>query len=382
MQVLRIPKTLEAAKEVLEELGKYKDCEEAGKALGIPGSTLRRWRQRARKILEEKGYDIPETHDVKGYSTLYKVHEDGSKTVAMEWVKTNKTVDEVQEKLQAIGEAVNESVKPLKPVPVKKHNKDDICACYVLSDMHLGMFAHAEEGGDEWNLEIAEQKMSRWIDKAVSLSPPSSQALFIQLGDFFHQDSIKPVTPYSGHVLDSNERFQRIVKAGVRGLRRAITRMLAKHDNVHVIIADGNHDPTSALWLRTMFSTLYSDEPRVTIDTSETPYYCFEWGDTSIFAHHGDKRNINDVSKTFAGLYRDVFGRTKYSYGHLGHYHSSKKRAMGDDGLMDIEIHPTIAAKDNYASYNGYNSMRRAKTIMYCKHEGKKETRTINADFL
>jgi hypothetical protein len=54
--------------------------------------------------------------------------------------------------------------------------------------------------------------------------------------------------------------------------------LLAKHKNVHVILAEGNHDMASSVWLRTMFKALYENEPRITVDDSALPYYAHEFG--------------------------------------------------------------------------------------------------------
>ncbi len=252
-------------------------------------------------------------------------------------------------------------------------------ALYVLSDYHLGVFAHIEEGGADWSTDIAEAGLYKWADMAVATAPAAHTAVFLQNGDFLHFDGLSPVTPKSRHVLDADSRFTKIVRAGIKGIRYAVARMLEKHQHVYIIMSDGNHDESSSVWLREMLHVLYENEPRVTVDRTEHPYYAYEWGNVGLFAHHGDKRNINNVSLVVAALYSEIFGRTKHRYCHLGHVHHS---ASKDNGLMHVIVHPTLAARDAYAARYGYLSQRKARTFIYHKEFGEVGMNAIPPEML
>jgi len=115
----------------------------------------------------------------------------------------------------------------------------------------------------------------------------------------------------------------------------------------------------------------------VTVDSTETPYYCYEWGKTSLFFHHGHKKKLNDISQVFAGLYREVVGRTEYSYAHIGHLHHVQAK---EDSLMIAEQHPTLAAKDAHSARGGYSSMRGASVITYSKCSGEVARQTLRPE--
>ena len=348
----------------------------AARALGIADSTFRGRlkKQKLKAALEGLGVEsedagsaVMDGLDIKGTSRYYSLPDGGV------WVKTDREQEEKKELINSAIEAVNREVKPLPPVKNEPHGAKDLLCYHVLSDFHLGMFAHKEECGEDWDLDKGEQMISAWIDKAISLSPAAEKGVFLQLGDLLHTDGLEALTPASKHALDASARYQKIVDVAINSMRRVISRMLERHDTVDVIMAEGNHDPASSVWLRAMFSRLYEDEPRVTVDMTEHPYYCTEWGNCSIFAHHGHKRPLKQISPTFASLYREVFGRTKYSYGHIGHLHH---RESVEDHLMQVEIHNTLPPNDSYAARGGYSSQRRAKTILYHKDHG--EAGTIN----
>lgn len=129
------------------------------------------------------------------------------------------------------------------------------------------------------------------------------------------------------------------------------------------------------LGLREWFSAVYENEPRITVDTTADSYYCVEHGMTSLFFHHGHKRKVENVDDVFAAKFRDVFGRTKYSYAHVGHLHSN---AMLETPLMQVERHRTLAAPDAYAAKGGWVSGRDAKVITYHRQFGEFERMIIS----
>jgi hypothetical protein len=241
------------------------------------------------------------------------------------------------------------------------------------------MLAWDEESGENWDIKIAEDLLVKWFKQAIAQSPDSNQAVFAQLSDFLHFDGMDAVTPASKHLLDVDSRFSKLVRSAIRVLRIVIDLLLSKHQNVHIIMADANHDPVSQIWLREWFSVLYENEPRITVDKSPNPYNAYEFGNTALFFHHGHKRNVANVSNVFASQFREMYGRTKYAYAHLGHLHHIDVK---ENNLMIVEQHRTLAANDAYGARGGYLSGRDAKVITYDKRFGEVSRLTINSDML
>jgi hypothetical protein len=154
-----------------------------------------------------------------------------------------------------------------------------------------------------------------------------------------------------------------------------IAMLLEKHQRVHVIMEAGNHDPASSAWLRELLFAMYEDEPRVTVDNSPSLYHAYEWGKTALFYHHGDKRKVKNVDHVFAGMFRDVYGRATYSYGHVGHLHNDE---VIETNLMRVERHRTLAPADAYASGGGWLAKRDAKVITYHQAFGEVSRITLS----
>ena len=315
----------------------------------------------------------PEGFAVKGVSTYYQATE----TQPAQWVKTNQDAERQAEIMRAVVEAMKEDVPHAQAVAPPAPSGAGMCNCHILTDYHLGALAWGEESGEDWDTDKAEDLLIRWMTKAISTAPEAEVGLLAQLGDFLHYDSLESITPTSGHQLDSDSRYAFLVRVAIRSLRRVIAMMLAKYERVHVIMSDANHDPTGGIWMRELFAAFYEHEPRLTVDTTPGTFNCFEWGDTSLFFHHGHKRKLEALSEVFAGRFREVYGRTKYSYAHLGHLHHI---ASKETNLMVVEQHRTMAAKDAYAANGGYLSGRSADVITYSKEFGQVSRLTMTPE--
>lgn len=357
----------------MAELEKYGTQECAAEALGISRRTFARrlkFQEHARSF-NKLGLKIKSTEEVihpdlelSGASQMFKT-EDG-----LIWVKTNRKKQAQIDRFKSIGNSFLADIKPRPPVTRKsKHCVNDLLSCYVLSDFHLGMFSNYDASGP-WNTEIARKTLYRWIDHAVNNSLDSHTGFFLQLGDFFHANDTKGVTPASGHVLDTDMCWEDVISIGMEALEYALERMLQKHEHVHFINAEANHDPDAAKWVQRWFERLYRDNPRISVDCTKGGFYAYQWGNTAIFAHHGHARSLNDVSKTLTAMYPKIYGDTIHRYAHLGHFHHAKSKPVGDDGLMEVQIHKTLAAKDQYAATRGYVAARGARTEFYHKEHG------------
>ncbi len=364
----------------LDALKKYGTQIKAARALDINDRSFTRGLESLVKQAAKRGYDpdnnllypVGKGQELKGQSVLY----DADGNIKQQWIKSqsDKQAEQADRLNEAI-QAIKDEIKPLKPTKRPKVTSNDLVNTYIITDYHLGMLAWDEETGDNWDTDIAESLLYNWFSEAIKRSPDSEVGVLAQLGDFLHWDGLDAVTPQHKHLLDADTRFQKIVRVAIRVFRRIIDDLLKKHNKVHVIMAEGNHDPASSIWLRELFHALYDKEPRVYIELSPDPYYCYEHGDTSLFFHHGHKRKPANLDDVFVAKFREIFGRTKYSYGHTGHLHHKEVK---ESNLMVIEQHRTLSSNDAYASRGGWITGRDASCITYHKAFGEVSRITIN----
>jgi len=368
--------------EYIDAITQHGSMTKAASYLKIPHQTISEAVRKIKKKAALAGYSpdhdmvhvAPSPFVVRGTSTLYK---DG--VAKIQWVKTRLDDDQHQQMMLEAIEAMKEDIPRVSLTNPPPLGNDKLCNCYVITDYHFAMMSWKEETGADWDLKIAEDLIIKWFAQAIQQSPDANHAVFAQLSDFLHFDGMDAVTPASKHLLDVDSRFAKVVRSAIRILRTIIDMLLTKHQTLHIIMADANHDPVSQIWLREWFSVLYENEPRVTVDRSPNPYNAHEFGKVALFFHHGHKKNVATISSVFAAQFREMYGRTKHAYAHMGHLHHIDVK---ENNLMIVEQHRTLAANDAYGARGGYLSGRDAKVITYHKSFGEVSRLTINSDML
>lgn len=320
-------------------------------------------------------YEPTDTLALKGKTTWINPEGRITQQVVME------RADAVAQRavLDAVIDALKEDLPRVTMMMPPVGTNSELLNQYTVTDNHFGMLAHREETGADYDLKLAEQLLTDWFAAAIQCAPNADTAILAQLGDLLHHDSLESVTPAHRHVLDADSRLHKVIRVVIRTLRRIIDMLLQKHKHVHVVMASGNHDPASSVWVRELLATLYEDEPRITVDCSPMLYYAYEWGQTGLYYHHMHKRGVKDLDRVFAGVFREMFGRCKFNYGHGGHRHSD---AVVETALMHIEQHETLAAADAYAAGGGWLSKRSAKVISYHRDFGEVSRLTLRPEMV
>lgn len=375
-----LPFAAPAEQKYLKAVEKHGSQYKAAEALGVNVRTIQRALKNVRDKAAKQGYSpdhdmtrpVPDGFLAKGVSTLYNA--DGELTA--QWVKSSIDLDRQRQMIQEYATTLSESLPRESKIKPPKLSNTELLNLYPITDYHLGMLAHEDETGAAWDLEIAENLLVDWFKMAIQASPKAYHGVFAQLGDFLHFDGLLAVTPSHGHVLDASARFHEVVRSAIRCLRRILRMLLQVHQKVTFIMAEGNHDLASSLIFRELLAAVYEDEPRIEIITRPDPYYCVEHGKTSLFFHHGHLKKKGSLDSVFTGKFRDVFGRTEYSYAHTGHLHHVD---IKETTLMIVEQHRTLAAPDAYASRGGWLSGRDAKVITYSSQYGEVARNTLSA---
>lgn len=343
----------------------------AARACGIAASTFKSWLESQ----ETKASAGTDPFVVVGRSTLRNAEGD----VVMEWEKTSRDREAEKQAQEAALAGLMADLPRLPPLPAPHTLNRDLATVYTLTDCHVGMLAWHREGGADWDLTIAEDTLVGCFEAMIASAPPSSIGIVNQLGDFLHWDGLEAVTPTSGHILDADGRFEKMVEVAIRILRRVIDAALTKHDRVHVLMCEGNHDLASSVWLRKMFAALYEREPRVTVDDSALPYYVFQHGKTMLAFHHGHLKKNDQLPILFAAQFCKIWGDTVKRYCHTGHrHHAEEKEHAG----MTVTQHPTLAARDAYAARGGWFAERGASAITYHAEHGEVGRVTVRPEML
>lgn len=323
----------------------------------------------------DMSHTVPDGFQVKGVSTYY--NSDGKPSA--QWVKSSSDDLRRKQLMEEAFAAMSEELPRLKSINFKGVPISTLCNLYVMTDCHVGMLAWHKEGGADWDLKIAERVLTGCFEQMVMSSPQAGTGIVAQLGDWLHSDGLMPVTPTSHHILDQDGRFSKIVQISIKILRRLVDFALLRHEKVIILMAEGNHDMASSVWLRVMFKALYENEPRVQVIDSELPYYVYQHGKTMISFHHGHIKKNDSLPILFASQYSKVWGETTKRYAHTGHrHHVEEKEHSG----MTVVQHPTLAARDAYAARGGWMAERQVSAITYHEQYGQVSKITVIPEML
>jgi len=356
----------------------------AARALSVARQTVQSAVREVKKKAARAGYAPGHFKDgvAPGYLMgKVTVHRDAAGQVVQTWERQS---PEEADRLAAVLEAVREAAEDLPrlaPLAAPASTLKHLLNLYVFTDYHLGMRAWAEEGGADWNLEIAERMVVEAFEHMIASAPAARVGFIGQLGDFLHFDSLLAVTPTSRHVLDASSHYKEVVRAAIRIMRRLIDFALHRHEEVVVLAAEGNHDLIGGgVWLPELVRALYENEPRVTIVDSATPYYAYEWGSTMLAFHHGHMKKLETLPLVFAERYAEMWGRTKKRYAHAGHYHHEVEKK--DVGGMRVTQHPTLAPNDSHSARGGYAANQQTSVITYHERFGKVAENVVTPEML
>lgn len=356
---------LRHAVEVVEKVGGSKT--KAAKILGID-------RRRVGERLEMAARrGIAPGHFENGVAPGYQmgkvtVQRGPNGSVERTWERQSPDAERTLELLKAAAQAIMEGIPARKKVRTPAQVEIDLLTQYTFTDYHMNMLAWDKEGGANWNIEIAEETAMRAMKYLTDGAPRSNTAVVVIQGDWQHYDSMMPMTPTSGHVVDMAGRPQQGIAASIRVIVALVDMALQKHENVILEMCEGNHDIYTSMVLRQMFAFYYRNEPRVTVPDGQIPFYAIQWGQTALFFHHGHMKKWKDLPLTFAAMFPKIWGDTTKRYGNTGHYHHEKREEHS--GIKMIQ-HPTMAANDSHGSRHGYMSQREMTAITFHKEFGR-----------
>jgi hypothetical protein len=311
-------------------------------------------------------HETAEGFVVKGTSTLYGESGD----VKAQWVKTQQGPAETLSQIrEAIADAMDGYKGVYRPRKAPKSDTDNLLACYVMGDPHIGAYAHAEEAGENFDVKIAREDLLNATSRLVSVAPKTDHALIANLGDFFHADN-RGNTTTRGTPVDVDTRWPQVLQAGCMLMVDLITLALSKHPRVSVVNCIGNHDDHSSVMLSAFLAAYFHAEPRVEVLPTTNKFHYFEHGKTLIACTHGDTIKLQALSEIMATDQPEMWAKSQHRYWYTGHIHHTTRQELR--GSV-VESFRTLAAKDAWHMNSGYRSGRDMYCIVHDKEYGEVE---------
>jgi len=364
----------------LEGLGYQKIGDKLGVSKWVARDIIKNIKRRAAMQGHSPDHDmvhtVPDGFAVKGVSTYYN---DEGKPVG-QWVKSASDKErQLEIALEAFKAGLLDEIDGLhRPVKAPEATKnEDRLSAYLIGDHHLNALCWSPEtGGDDWDTNIAQDVLIKAVDKLVSAAGDAEVGALINLGDFLHANSGDNKTA-KGTPVDVDGRLGRVIRVVGNLFKVLITRMLETHKEVWLINVRGNHDPDASLWLNEMMRLYFHNEPRVKVFDNFSKWIHFEWGQTLVVMHHGDRVKTQALYEAVTRDYPEEWGRSKYRYLYHGHIHH---RTVTEMGGLHLESFGVLCPPDAYHSASGYGSARSMSCVILDKNYGEHSRFKVGID--
>jgi len=247
------PKLIEFATvrqiEYIQAIEEHGSMRKAAKALGVAKNAVQESMNRLRTAAALKGYSpqhdmhhpVAPGQQLRGVSTYYD--KDGK--AAGQWVKTSTAQEAFLEMIRDVARGFVEDIGPVDVAPAPLDFQSDVIPWIQIGDAHLGMLAHANEVGENFDLKIAEQELCAAIGILIDELPSCERLVINDLGDATHYENFEGETQVSKNRLDCDTRFPKMIKVYSRVMRFIVDKALTKARHVDVIVNQGNHSRTN-----------------------------------------------------------------------------------------------------------------------------------------
>ena len=295
---------------------------------------------------------------VMGKVTIERRNADGTKR----WERQSPELAVQLAAIKAAVAAFCEGVGDVHVAPKVDNRATDIIPWINIGDAHFGMLAHEAETGANFDLKIAERELCAAISILVDEMIEHDRVVINDLGDFTHYENMAAETEASGHRLDADGRFPKMISVYSRVMRFIVEKVLEKANVVDVIVNQGNHSRTNDIWMAELLRVAFGHTGRVNVLNNDGVFIGYRMGNTLVMTHHSDKCKPNRLASVMTCDFRQDYGETEYHYIDIGHIHHGM--VMKEHPDIHVESFNTLAAKDQWAAYGGYRS-RQSITVIH-----------------
>jgi len=353
-------------REALDAINTHGSQKKAAEALGISRGTLRGRLERAQKY---------QSADPAVQDAMSEVGMQDAGVLHSGWIKTDgaslyfqmprdAAVDDTADRIK---EAL-EDVKPIRVISAPQNTDDDLLTLLPLPDAHLGMYAWGEETGEDYDANIARDRILNGVGQCLASTPNAGEAVIVAMGDLLHADDQTNQTPQSKHQLDVDTRHFRNMDIAISTLAASVEAALGKYQKVSVVIQPGNHDQSAYMGVLFALSERYRENPRVSVQRKPGEFFVRQFGKCLIASHHGDKAKAERLVMYLADRWAEIWGKTKYRFLYTGHLHHHKSQDIG--GVLWEQLR-AITAKDAYATAHAYSARAEMQAITFHRDRGE-----------
>jgi hypothetical protein len=330
------------------------------------------------RISEEENEIIKDYRAIKENCDLLGID---NKDVKHGWLKSDKasihfhnpnfkTVE--QQDFNILKDKILNEVYKKSPVykPIK-HDKKSNANLLVIdpADIHVGKLCRAFETGEEYNQQIAVQRVKEGVNGILSKASGFNidEICLIIGNDILHTDSPKRTTT-SGTPQDTDGMWYDNFLTAKR-LYIDLIEQLMQVANVKVIYNPSNHDYTHGFFLAQLIETHFRQSENISFNVDLSHRKAFKYYNNLIGTTHGDGAREANLPLLLAQEFSMEWAQTKHRYIYTHHvHHKTSKDYIG----VTIESLRSPSAADSWHHRNGYqHSPKAIEGFIHDKENGQ-----------
>lgn len=225
------------------------------------------------------------------------------------------------------------------------------------ADVHIGKLCDAFETGEEYNSQIAVQRVKEGVQGIIKKARgyEINKVLFIAGNDILHIDTPKRTTT-SGTPQDTDGMWYTNFMIA-KQLYVDILEMLLTIADVHFVYNPSNHDYTHGFFLAQTIESWFRKNKNITFDVSIAHRKYFGYGQNLIGTTHGDGAKVQNLPQMMAHDEKELWGKCKHYYIYTHHlHHKTAKDIMG----VTVETLRSPSGTDSWHHRNGYQHSPKA----------------------
>lgn len=255
-------------------------------------------------------------------------------------------------------------------IPADELHARELC----LFDAHLGKYAWGEETGEDFDSQIAHDRVRAAVEDLLVMSGgfPCDLTILPIGQDLLHTDNYEGTTT-AGTMQDRDTRYQLMFRRA-RQLMSWVISVCAERTNVQAVIVPGNHDSLSAWTLGEVLAAEYAHDPRVTFDGSPRKRKYVLYGKNLIGYAHGHNEPHKNLPQIMAAEEPEKWAASVYREWHVGHFHKSKVTQpvyVDDHQGCTVRVLRSLSGTDAWHSSMGYvNTTHGSECFMWRRSGG------------
>ena len=259
--------------------------------------------------------------------------------------------------------------------PKIKHKKGDHLLVINPADIHIGKYANADETGEQYNIDIALERVLLGVSGLISRAKgfDVDRVLFCIGNDVLHIDNVYEQTT-KGTRQDCDGKWWEHYEVALQ-VYVACVEMLREIAPVDCIHSMSNHDYQSGFHLAHALKGWFRNCDDVSVDCGVAHRKYYKYGSNLIGLEHGDGAKMDKLPLLMAQEKPEDWASTTHRYWYLHHLHHKIKHKWLDakDFIgVSVEYMRSPSSADSWHHRKGFCGVPRAvEGFLHDKESGQ-----------